>query len=168
MPKEHRGMLDGKGRCFALVASRFSRVITEQLVHGAVDCLSQHGCSPDDVEVYWVPGAFELPQAARLAAETGRFDAIVGLGCVIRGQTPHFDYVAKETAAGLARAGWETRVPVIFGVITADTAEQAIERAGIKQGGRGWDAALSALEMADLVRSLKSAPARPTRLTRGK
>jgi 6,7-dimethyl-8-ribityllumazine synthase len=165
MPKEHRGMLDGKGRSFALVASRFSRVITEQLVQGAIDCLVQHGSDPEAIEIFWVPGAFELPPVARLAAETGRFDAVLGLGCVIRGQTPHFDYVAKETAAGLARAGWETRVPVVFGVITADTMEQAIERAGIKQSGRGWDAALSALEMADLVRSLKP---RPTRVTRGK
>jgi 6,7-dimethyl-8-ribityllumazine synthase len=165
MPKEHRGMLDGKGRRFALVASRFSRVITEQLVHGAIDCLAQHGCDAGELEVFWVPGAYELPQVARLAAETGRFDAVLGLGCIIRGQTPHFEYVAKETAAGLARAGWETRVPVIFGVITADTMEQAIERAGIKQGGRGWDAALSALEMAGLVQSLTP---RPARVTRGK
>lgn len=165
MPKEHRGMLDGKGRRFALVASRFSRVITEQLVHGAVDCLTQHGCGSGEIEIFWVPGAYELPQVARLAAETGRFGAVLGLGCIIRGQTPHFEYVAKETAAGLARAGWETRVPVIFGVITADTMEQAIERAGIKQGGRGWDAALSALEMAGLIQSLTP---RPTRVTRGK
>ena len=155
MPKEHRGMLDGKGRRFALVASRFSRVITEQLVQGAIDCLAQHGSDPEAIEIFWVPGAFELPPVARLAAESGRFDAVLGLGCVIRGQTPHFDYIAKETASGLARAGWETRVPVVFGVITADTMEQAIERAGIKTSGRGWEAALTALEMADILRGLR-------------
>ena len=154
MPTEHRGVLSGTGRRFALVASRFSRVITEQLVRGAIDCLEQHGCSPDDVEVFWVPGSFELPLAARHAAESGRFDAVIGLGCVIRGQTPHFEYISKEVAAGLGRVSWETRIPAIFGVITADTMEQAIERAGIKQSGRGWEAALTALEMADLLARL--------------
>lgn len=157
MTKEHKGTLDGRGKRFALVVSRFSRVITEQLVHGAVDCLTQHGCDPEAIEVFWVPGSFELPLVARHVAESGRFDAVLGLGCIIRGQTPHFEYVAKETAAGLGRVAWETRVPTVFGVITADTMEQAIERAGIKQSGRGWEAALSALEMADLLKSL-SAP----------
>lgn len=158
MPKEHRGNLNGAGRRFALVASRFSRVIGTELVQGAIDCLVQHGADPEAIEVFWVPGSFELPLVARHAAESGRFDAVIGLGCVIRGQTPHFDYVAKETAAGLARVSWETRVPTIFGVITADTMEQAIERAGIKQSGRGWEAALSALEVTDLLR--RTGPAR--------
>lgn len=154
MPREYRGSLNGAGRRFALVASRFSRVITDQLVHGAIDCLTQHGVDPEAIEVYWVPGAYELPLVARRAAETGRFDAVIGLGCIIRGQTPHFEYIAKEVASGLGRVSWDTGVPAVFGVITADTMEQAIERAGIKQSGRGWEGALSALEMADLLRIL--------------
>jgi 6,7-dimethyl-8-ribityllumazine synthase len=160
MPKEHRGVLDGKGKRFALVASRFSRVITEPLVQGAVDCLTQHGCEPDAIEIFWVPGSFELPAVARRVAESGRFDAVLGLGCIIRGQTPHFEYVAKEVAAGLSRVSWETRVPTAFGVITADTMEQAIERAGIKQSGRGWEAALSALEMVDLLKRIEASRGR--------
>jgi 6,7-dimethyl-8-ribityllumazine synthase len=156
MPKEHRGVLNGAGRRFALVASRFSPVITEPLVRGAVECLTQHGCDPEAIEIFWVPGSFELPPVARRAAESGRFDAVLALGCIIRGQTPHFEYVAKETASGVSRVSWETRVPAIFGVITADTMEQAIERAGIKQSGRGWEAALSALEMVDLMKRMEA------------
>lgn len=161
--KEHKGSLDGTGKRFALVVSRFSRVITEPLVRGAMDCLEQHGVDPETVEVYWVPGSFELPLVARRVAETGRFDAVVGLGCVIRGATPHFDYIAKEVAQGLARTSWETGVPAIFGVITADTMEQAIERSGIKTSGRGWEAALTALEMANLLAAMRPAPSRSKR-----
>jgi 6,7-dimethyl-8-ribityllumazine synthase len=157
--KEHRGALNGSGRTFALVASRYSRIISDQLVRGALECLTQHGCDPESVEVFWVPGSFELPLIAKKVAASGRFDGVIGLGCVIRGQTPHFDYIAKEVAQGLSRVSWETGVPTIFGVITADTMEQAIERAGIKTSGRGWEAALSALEMADLLRGL-DAPVR--------
>jgi 6,7-dimethyl-8-ribityllumazine synthase len=157
--KEHKGSLSGSGRKFALVASRYSRVISEQLVRGAIECLTQHGCDPESIEIFWVPGSFELPLVAKKAAESGRFDGVIGLGCVIRGQTPHFDYIAKEVAQGIGRVAWETGVPAIFGVITADTMEQAIERAGIKTSGRGWEAALSALEMADLLRGLDG-PAR--------
>ncbi len=156
---EHKGSLTGSGRRFALVASRFSRVITDQLVRGAVDCLAQHGADPEQVEVFWVPGSFELPLVCRRAAETGRFDAVIALGCVIRGQTPHFEYIAKEVASGVGRVSWETGVPTVFGVITADTMEQAIERAGIKTSGRGFEAALSALEMADLLQGLRPAQA---------
>jgi 6,7-dimethyl-8-ribityllumazine synthase len=156
MPKEHKGSLKGAGRRFALVASRYSRVITRELVAGAIECLTQHGCDPDEIEIYWVPGSFELPLAAKLVAESGRFDAVIGLGCVIRGQTPHFDYIAKEVTQGLARTAWETGVPAILGVITADTMEQAIERAGVKTSGRGWEAALGALEMADLLHGLRA------------
>jgi 6,7-dimethyl-8-ribityllumazine synthase len=159
MPKEHKGSLTGTGKRFALVVSRFSRVITEPLVRGALECLEQHGVNPEGVEVYWVPGSFEMPLVAKRVAESGRFDAVIGLGCVIRGQTPHFDYIAKEAAQGLARASWETGVPVVFGVITADTMEQAIERSGIKTNGRGWESALTALEMANLLGGLsKAAP----------
>lgn len=164
MEKEHRGLLNGSGKRFALVVSRYSRVISEPLVGGALECLSQHGCDAGGVEVFWVPGSFELPLVAKKVAESGKFDAVIGLGCVIRGQTPHFDYIAKEVAQGLSRVSWETGVPAIFGVITADTMEQAIERAGIKTSGRGWEAALTALEMADLLQGLNPAPsARPAR-----
>jgi 6,7-dimethyl-8-ribityllumazine synthase len=160
MSKEYKGNLQGAGKRFALVASRYSRVIAEQLVRGAQECLAQHGCDPDSVEVYWVPGSYELPLVARRAAETGRFDAVIGLGCIIRGQTPHFDYIAKEVAQGLGKVSWETGVPAAFGVITADNMEQAIERAGVKTSGRGWEAALTALEMADLLGQLSGTGAR--------
>ena len=156
MAKEHMGKLNAAGRRFALVASRYSRVITEQLVKGALECLSQHGGAEDAAEVFWVPGSFELPLVAKKVAESGRFDAVIGLGCVIRGQTPHFEYIAKEVAQGLARVSWETGIPAVFGVITADTMEQAIERAGIKSSGRGWEAAQTALEMADLLQGLSA------------
>jgi 6,7-dimethyl-8-ribityllumazine synthase len=152
---EHRGALDGAGKKFVLVVSRYSRIVAQQLVAGAVECLEQHGCSAASIEVVWVPGSFELPLAARLAAESGRFDAVIGLGCIIRGQTRHNEYIAKEVAAGLSRIAQETRVPVALGVITADTIEQAVERAGIKTAGRGWEAALGALEMVNLVATLR-------------
>jgi 6,7-dimethyl-8-ribityllumazine synthase len=158
--KEHKGSLDGTGKRFALVVSRFSRVITEPLLRGALECLEQHGVNLDTIETYWVPGSFELPLVAKRVAESGRFDAVVGLGCLIRGATPHFDYIAKEVAQGLARTSWDTGVPAIFGVITADTMEQAIERSGIKTGGRGWEAALTALEMANLMAEFRPAAVR--------
>jgi 6,7-dimethyl-8-ribityllumazine synthase len=160
MAKEHKGALKGEGRRFALVASRFSRVITDQLVGGAKECLTQHGCDPEAIETFWVPGCFELPLVARAAAASGRFEAVIALGCIIRGQTPHFEYIARNVAQGLAKVSWETGVPATFGVITADTMEQAIERAGIKSSGRGWEAALSALEMADLMASLNKPSAK--------
>lgn len=160
MSKEHKAALHGAGMRFALVASRFSRVISDQLVLGAKECLIQHGCDPDAMEIFWVPGAFELPLVAKQAAASGRFNAVIGLGCVIRGQTPHFEFIAKEVAQGMGRVSWETGVPAVFGVITADTMEQAIERAGIKQAGRGWEAALTALEMANLLESLRGTPRR--------
>ena len=166
MPKEIKGALNAAGRSFALVASRFSRSITTQLVAGATECLVQHGADPERIEVIWVPGSFELPFAAKLAAESGHYDALVGLGCVIRGATPHFDYIAKEVTQGLSKVAWETGIPCILGVITADTMEQAIERAGIKTSGRGWEAALSAVEMVSLKSELRSA-ARPKKSARG-
>jgi 6,7-dimethyl-8-ribityllumazine synthase len=154
MAREHKGTLDGRGKKFALVASRFSRVITDQLVGGAIECLTQHGADPDAIEVFWVPGSFELPLVVRRVAGGGDFDAVIALGCIIRGQTPHFEYIARTVSGGLAEIAQDTGVPVAFGVITAETMEQAIERAGIKTSGRGWEAALSALEMADLLGSL--------------
>lgn len=151
---EHSGSLVGTGKRFALLVARFNGTITEQLLQGARDCLLRHGVAEGDIDVYRVPGAWELPGlAARLAAR-GNHDALVALGCVIRGATPHFDHVAGEASRGLGAVAREHAVPVIFGVLTTDTIEQAVERSGTKSGNKGWDAALSALEMADLYRSL--------------
>jgi len=154
MPREHKGSLNGTGRSFAIVASRYSKVITEQLVGGAIECLTQHGCSAEAIEVFWVPGSFELPLVARRVAQSGRFDAVLALGCVIRGQTTHHEYIAKEVAQGLSRIAWETGRPAVFGVITAETMEQAIERAGTKQGNKGWDAVAAAIETVNVLKAL--------------
>jgi 6,7-dimethyl-8-ribityllumazine synthase len=148
------GHLDGKGQKHALVVSRFNELLTSRLLDGAIDCLTRHGVGEKDITVVWVPGSFELPYAAYRVAEAGKHDAVVCLGTVIRGDTPHFDFIAAETAKGVAKAALDTRRPVIFGVITADTLDQAIERAGTKAGNKGWDAALSALEMVNLYRQL--------------
>lgn len=147
---EHIGQLGGEGRRFGIVVSRFNDFITRPLLAGARDCLVRHGVQDDQIEVAWVPGAWEIPAALDLLAGTGRFDALIALGCVIRGATPHFDYVAGHAATGTAAVGRERGLPVIFGVLTTDTIEQAIERAGTKAGNKGWDAAQAALEMADL------------------
>jgi 6,7-dimethyl-8-ribityllumazine synthase len=149
------GHLLGQGLKFGIVVSRFNEFITQKLLAGALDALKRHGVSEDDVEVAWVPGAFEIPFAARQMAKSGRYDAVITLGCVIRGATPHFDYVAGEVAKGVAQVGQTTDTPAIFGVLTTDTIEQAIERAGTKAGNKGWEAALAAIEMANLTRSLR-------------
>lgn len=148
------GHLDGKGQKHALVVSRFNELLTARLLEGAIDCLTRHGVGEKDITVVWVPGSFELPYAAYRIAEAGKHDAVICLGTVIRGDTPHFDFIAAETAKGIAKAALDSRRPVIFGVITADTLDQAIERAGTKAGNKGWDAALSALEMVNLYRQL--------------
>jgi 6,7-dimethyl-8-ribityllumazine synthase len=147
---EHIGQLRGDGRRFGVVVARFNDFITRPLLAGAHDCLVRHGAAEADIEVAWVPGAWEIPAALDLLARSGRFDALIALGCVIRGATPHFDYVAGHAATGTAAVGREHRLPVSFGVLTTDTIEQAIERAGTKAGNKGWDAAMVALEMADL------------------
>jgi 6,7-dimethyl-8-ribityllumazine synthase len=149
--KEHRVTLDAKGRRFGLVASRFNEVVSRRLVDGAVDCIVRHGGSESNVEIFWVHGSFEIPFMAQRLAESGGWDAIIGLGAVVRGETPHFDYVAGEAARGIARVGLETGVPSVFGILTTDTLEQAMARAGAKGGNKGWDAAMSAIEMANLV-----------------
>ncbi len=149
--KEHRVALDAKGVRFAMVASRFNEIVSRRLVDGAVDCILRHGGSESDVEVFWVHGSFEIPFLAQNLACSGNWDAIICLGAVVRGETPHFDYVAGEAARGIARVGLETGVPCVFGVLTTDTLEQAMERAGAKGGNKGWDAALSAIEMVALV-----------------
>lgn len=145
------GQLSGvKGR-FAIVVSRFNHFITEHLVSGAEDALKRHGISDEQITGVWVPGAFEIPLVAKKLAQSGKYEAIICLGAVIRGSTPHFDFVAAEVSKGVAALGMETGVPVIFGVLTTDSIEQAIERAGTKAGNKGWDAAMTALEMVDLA-----------------
>lgn len=147
---EHSGTLDGTGKRFAIVVSRFNSLITDRLLEGARDCLVRHGTEDDAIDVYRVPGAWEIPQTARRVVDAGGHHAVIALGCVIRGATPHFDYVAGEAAKGLGSLGRDSDIPVVFGVLTTDTVEQALERAGTKAGNKGWDAALSALELVDL------------------
>ena len=151
MVKKIEGLLKADGKKFALVVSRFNEFISNKLVDGALDCLARHGADEKNISVTWVPGSFEIPMVALKLAESGKFDAVICLGAIIRGNTPHFEYVAGEASKGIAQAALQTRKPVIYGVITSDTIEQAIERAGTKAGNKGWDAALSAIEMADLM-----------------
>jgi 6,7-dimethyl-8-ribityllumazine synthase len=148
------GFLKGEGLRFGIVVSRFNEFIGSKLLSGATDCLTRHGVDMTAVDVAWVPGALEIPVIAQRMALTKQYDAIICLGAVIRGSTPHFDYVAAEAAKGIAKVQLDSGVPVIFGVLTTESIEQAVERAGTKSGNRGWDAALSALEMANLVRRL--------------
>ena len=154
MPRMHEGKLNAQGKRFALVVSRFNDLVTTRLLDGALDCLQRHGAVDEDIEVAWVPGAFELPVVAQKMAQTGRFDVVTCLGCIVRSDTPHFDYVAGESSKGIARVGLDTGVPVTFGVITADTVDQAVQRAGIKSGNRGWDAGMNAVEMASLMAAI--------------
>ena len=154
MPRTHEGKLDATGRKIAIAVSRFNDLITSRLLEGALDCLRRHGCADEDIEVAWVPGAYELPLIAKKLVETGSFDAVICLGAIIRSSTPHFDFVAAEASKGIAQVSLDSGVPVAFGVLTTDDVEQAIERAGTRAGNRGWDAALNAIEMADLVAGL--------------
>ena len=149
--KELRGDFASRGRRFAVVAARFNELVVSKLVEGAVACLRAHGVAEDDLEVAWVPGAFELPLAARTLAATGTYDGVVCLGAVIRGETAHFDHVAGQAAAGIREAAEATGVPVTFGVLATDTLQQAMDRAGGKHGNKGWDAAMAAMEMASLL-----------------
>jgi len=144
------GKLDASGLKIAIVISRFNEFITQKLLGGAVDCLRRNNAVEDDITVAWVPGAFEIPAITRKLVESGKYDAIICLGAVIRGSTPHFDYVAAEVSKGVAQVGINSPVPVIYGVITTDNIEQAIDRAGTKSGNKGFDAAMSAIEMAQL------------------
>ncbi|UCG17727.1 MAG: 6,7-dimethyl-8-ribityllumazine synthase [Phycisphaerales bacterium] len=157
MPQEIQGDLVVEQQQFALLAARFNDFITGKLLAGAIDTLQRHGCPDAQMTVVRVPGSYELPLAARKLAATGRYDAIVCLGCVIRGQTPHFDFIAAECAKGIAQVAMDSGTPVTFGVITADTIEQAIERAGAKAGNKGSDAALAAIELANLYARLDGA-----------
>ena len=148
------GNLIGTGLKMGIVVSRFNELLSGRLLSGARDGLTRHGVAEDDVDVAWVPGGFEIPLVARKMASSGRYDAVLALGVIIRGGTPHFEYVASEVAKGVAKVSLDSGVPVMFGVITADTIEQAVERAGTKAGNKGWDAALGAIEMANLAKAL--------------
>ncbi len=154
MPTIYEGNLIGTNLKIGIVASRFNGFITTKLLDGALDSLKRHGVPLEDVDVFWTPGAFEIPATAKRIAEQGKFDAIVCIGAVIRGATPHFDYVANESAKGIAQVSLNTGVPIIYGVITTDTIEQAIERAGTKSGNKGAEAAVTAIEMANLYRQI--------------
>ena len=154
---EIRGDAHARGRRFALVAARFNDVVVRRLVEGAMACLRARGVAEDAVELAWVPGAFELPLVARTLAASRAYDAVVCLGAVIRGETPHFDHVAGQAAEGVRRASEDTGVPVVFGVLTTDTFEQAMERAGGSHGNKGWDAAMAAMEMVSVMAALPGA-----------
>jgi len=156
MAKIIQGDLSGKGLKIGIVAARFNDFITSRLVDGALDGLQRHGVADADIEIVRVPGAYEIPLAARMLALSRKFHAIICLGAVIRGATPHFEYVSAEVSKGVASVSMETGLPVIFGVLTTDTIEQAIERAGSKSGNKGWDAALSAIEMANVMKQMAS------------
>ncbi|MFC1668890.1 6,7-dimethyl-8-ribityllumazine synthase [Spirochaetota bacterium] len=153
--KTIEGMLDASGLKVGIVVSRFNEFITNKLLNGAIDCLKRNNVDEKDISVVWVPGAFEIPSVTQKIAQSGKFNAVICLGAVIKGSTPHFDYISAEVTKGVAQIGMNTNIPVIFGVITTDTIEQAIERAGTKSGNKGFFAALSAIEMADLYRQLK-------------
>jgi 6,7-dimethyl-8-ribityllumazine synthase len=155
MGNEYKGKLIGKGLKFGIVVSRFNEFITNRLLEGAMDCLERHGVNKDDIDTAWVPGSFEVPFAAMKLAKSKKYDALICLGTLIRGETPHFDYIAKEVSRGIANVSASMDVPAAFGIITADTTEQAIQRAGTKDGNKGWQAALSAIEMANLAKELK-------------
>jgi len=149
-----QGQLNAKGMRFGVIASRFNEFITNKLLGGAMDCFERHGGETKDADVVWVPGSFEIPLIAQRMAASKKYDAVICLAAVIRGGTPHFDYVASEVTKGVAQVGLHSGVPTIFGVLTTNNIEEAIERAGTKQGNKGWDAALSAIEMADLMKQM--------------
>jgi 6,7-dimethyl-8-ribityllumazine synthase len=160
MVREYLPPLDARGLRVCLVASRYGRVVTDRLVSGAVQCLEQHGCPSETIDLVWVPGSFELSLVARDRAAGGAYDLILVLGCIIRGETTHFEYIAKEVSRGVAQVGWETGVPAIFGVVTAESMDQALERSGIKGGGRGWEAAQAGIEMVHLLKKKETRRAR--------
>lgn len=155
MGKTFEGILTGKGLKFGLVISRFNEFITKRLLEGALDALGRHGVVDDCIDVFWTPGTFEIPLVAKTAAEKKEYNAIICLGAIIRGDTPHAEYIASQVSRGISQVSLSTGVPVTFGIITAEDVNQAIERAGTKQGNKGWDAALSAIEMANLLKDIK-------------
>jgi len=152
--KEFKGSLIGKNRKIAITISRFNEAISKNLLTGAIDCLTRHGVSNDFIDVYWTPGSFEIPTILSNLIKKSEYDGFVALGVIIRGETPHFEYIASEVSKGIASLSIQSGIPIGFGVITADTVEQANDRAGIKAGNKGWDAALSILEMVDLINNI--------------
>jgi len=154
MSKSFEGVLLGKGLKFGVVVSRFNEFVTGKLLEGARDALLRHGVNEEDIDIAWVPGSFEIPLVAKKLAQANKYDAVICLGAVVRGATPHFEYIAAEVSKGIAKVGLDTGLPVTFGVITADTLEQAIERAGTKAGNKGFDAAVNAIEMANLLKNI--------------
>ena len=152
--KVYQGTLLAQGLKFMIIVARFNEFISMRLLEGAQDALIRHGAQEDDIEISWTPGSFEIPVVAKKMASSGRYDAVICLGAVIKGGTPHFDYIAAEASKGIAKVALDTGIPVIFGIITAETLEQAIERAGTKEGNMGFKAAMSGIEMANLVRSI--------------
>ena len=154
MPKTLEGKLISQGKKYGIVVSRFNEFISSRLLGGAIDAMARHGVKDDEITVAWTPGAFEIPIVAKKMAESGKFDAVIALGAVIRGNTPHFDYVASEVSKGVAQISLATGVPVLFGVLTTETIEQAIERAGTKAGNKGFDAAVAAIEMVNLLEQI--------------
>ncbi len=150
--KKIEGDFSGKGLKPAIIVSRFNEFITYKLLDGALDCLKRHGVNEEDITIVYVPGGFELPLVAKKLAKTKKYDFIIALAAIIRGETPHFDFVASENAKGIAHASMETEVPIIYGVLTTETTEEAIERAGVKSGNKGWQAALAGIEMANLLK----------------
>lgn len=153
-PKIHRGVNSGSGSRFAVIVSRWNDFLTSKLLDGALDALESHGVAESDVEIFKVPGSFELPLMSLKVAKSGRFDAVISIGVVIRGETPHFDYVAGEAAKGISNAGLQSGIPVIFGVVTTNTLEQAINRSGVKAGNKGYEAAVTAIEIVNLHRMI--------------
>lgn len=154
MVKNLEGKLSASGLKFLLVISRFNRVFADQLLEGAVDCLLRHNADEKNIKVVWVPGAFEIPQTIKKCLSQGKYDAVIPLGVVIRGDTPHFDYIASEVSKGIAQLGLDGKIPVVFGVLTCDNMEQAQERSSGKSGNKGWDAAISAIELANLWKEI--------------
>ncbi len=153
--KTYEGQLIASNYRFGIVVSRFNEILSQKLLSGALDGLKRHDAKDENIEVAWVPGAFEIPFAAQKMLRSGKYDAVICLGVIIRGATPHFEYVSSEVAKGIAKVGLDSGVPAIFGIITSDTIEQAIERSGSKAGNKGWDAAIGAIEMADLMQSFQ-------------
>lgn len=154
MPKTIQGQLVSRGKKYGIVISRFNEFISSKLLEGALDALTRHGVKDEEITVAWTPGSYEIPIVAKKMAQSGKYDAVIALGAVIRGGTPHFEYIAAEAAKGVAMVGLETGVPVMFGILTTDTIEQAIERAGTKAGNKGFDAAVGAIEMVNLLEQL--------------
>lgn len=154
MAKELIGVLDGKGKRIGIVVSRFNDLVTKKLLEGAYDCLLRHGVKETDITTAWVPGSFEIPPVAKRLAVNGKLDAVICLGTIIRGETPHFDYIAGQSSKGIGQLALESKIPIIYGVLTCDSVDQALDRAGTKSGNRGWQAALTALEMANLYLEL--------------